>query len=136
MNKILVDTNAWIALNNKNDQFHSRAVSLNKELINKGYKFITTNFILDETYTGLLMKVSHYSATDFGERVRSSKLLSVFKIEDFIENSAWEIFKKYSDKQFSYTDCTSFALMKYMNIDTAFTNDHHFEQFGFISLLK
>ncbi len=33
MTRIFVDTNAWIALNSKRDQFHSSAIALDKRLL-------------------------------------------------------------------------------------------------------
>jgi predicted nucleic acid-binding protein len=46
------------------------------------------------------------------------------------------LFKRYHDKKFSFTDYTSFAIMRRQNVYEAFTNDHHFEQFGCQVLLK
>jgi uncharacterized protein len=42
-----------------------------------------------------------------------------------------EIFKRHSDKEWSLTDCISFATMKRLKINTAFTFDVHFRQAGF-----
>jgi predicted nucleic acid-binding protein len=40
------------------------------------------------------------------------------------------------DKAWSLVDCSSFAIMQQQNISHALTSDHHFEQAGFIRLLK
>ena len=37
-------------------------------------------------------------------------------------------------KDFSYTDCTSFVVMKQLDMTIAFTFDRHFDQFGFTRL--
>ena len=66
-----------IALNNKRDKFHNNALILNKTLLKERCHYITTNFVLDETYTGLLMKVGHFAALDFGERIRNSKITTI-----------------------------------------------------------
>lgn len=136
MRKIFMDTNGWIALNNKHDQFHNAASKLNKRLLNNRNLYVTTNFILDETYTGLLTKVGHFAAVDFGERIRKSIITKIIHISEEIEEYAWTYFKKYFDKHFSFTDCTSFVIMHQLNIKEAFTNDHHFEQMRFSILLK
>jgi predicted nucleic acid-binding protein len=44
---------------------------------------------------------------------------------------AWDIFDNFQDKNFSFIDCSSFAVMKELNIQKAFAFDRHFEQFGF-----
>jgi len=65
---------------------------------------------------------------------QSRKLYPFYKIitvDDEIEKRAWEIFKKYGDQTFSYTDCTSFAVMQIHKLKTSFAFDTHFEIFGF-----
>ncbi|MBI5739622.1 MAG: hypothetical protein HZA16_02775 [Nitrospirae bacterium] len=57
--------------------------------------------------------------------------MSLVAIEDDFEAKAWDIFLKYKDKDFSYTDCTSFALMEKLRIDTAFSFDSHFKAMKF-----
>jgi len=136
MKLIFMDANGWIALNSKRDQLHDISIETHKKLLSNGYRYITTNYILDETYTGLLTKVSHFAAVDFGEKLRVSKTVSIIHITTNIEEEAWKIFKKYSDKEFSFTDCTSFVIMNQLKLTEAFTSDHHFEQMGFTILLK
>ena len=136
MKNIFMDANGWIALNSKRDQLHKIAVKTNRKLLKEGHQYITTNFVLDETYTGLLMKVGHFAAVDFGEKIRHSRTISVIHVSPDIDEEAWKLFKQYADKQFSFTDCTSFVVMKQLQIAEAFTNDHNFEQIGFRILLK
>ncbi len=82
MKQVFVDTNAWIALNSKRDQFHDQAVKVNKDLLQAGQRYVTTNFVLDEAYTGLLTKVGHFAAVDFGEKIRSSHTVQIVHIAD------------------------------------------------------
>jgi len=135
MRWIFADANGWIALNSKRDQLHDTAIKINKELLQNGHRYVTTNFVLDETYTGLLMKTGHFAAVDFGERIRIARTVQTIRITENIEKDAWELFKQYSDKNFSFTDCTSFIVMRQLNLLEAFTSDHHFEQMGFTVLL-
>ena len=136
MKQIFADANGWIALNSKKDQLHNAAVTINKELLQSGHRYMTTNFVLDETYTALLTKVGHFAAVDFGERIRGARTVQVIHITQDIEEKAWTLFKQYYDKDFSFTDCTSFVVMQQLNLTEALTNDHHFEQIGFTILLK
>ncbi|MEW6087442.1 MAG: hypothetical protein AB1498_03995 [bacterium] len=57
MKQVFMDSNGWVALSNKRDQFHSIAVKTNKNLLENGTRYITTNFVLDEVYTVLLIEV-------------------------------------------------------------------------------
>jgi hypothetical protein len=60
----------------------------------------------------------------------------MIRITEALEDQAWEVFARYDDKDFSFTDCTSFAVMQQLGITTTFAFDEHFEQFGFIRVLE
>ncbi len=47
-----------------------------------------------------------------------------------------DLFRRRHDKDWSMTDCISFALMEDEGMTQALTTDHHFEQAGFTILLK
>ncbi|MFH0774617.1 MAG: PIN domain-containing protein [bacterium] len=134
MKRILVDTWAWCALANKKDTHHEIAAKIDEILVEQGYKYVTTNFILCETYTLIRNNTTHKIAVEFGEGIQISKkagLIEVIHITPEIEKEGWKIFKKYDDKKFSFTDCITFAIMKWQKLTEAFTNDFHFVQFGF-----
>ncbi|MBC8230171.1 type II toxin-antitoxin system VapC family toxin [bacterium] len=136
MNLIFADTQGWVALSSKRDRFHQQAVMVNKQLISQHNRFLTTNFVLDETYTLLLRRIGHSEAVKFGEMIRRTPSVEVIHITEAIEARAWELFKQYSDKEFSFTDCTSFVVMQQLGLTETYTNDHHFEQMRFTILLK
>ena len=135
--KIFIDTWAWVTLANENDAWHEVAEILNQDLVIAGYLYVTTNFVLDESYTLIQARVHKQAAIDFGEEIRVSKetgVLKIIHISEEIEEEAWRIFKTYKDKDFSFTDCTSFVVMQQLGINEAFTDDVHFAQFGFTRL--
>lgn len=136
MKEVFVDTVGWVALKDSSDNLHANAHLLNKELLASGTRYITSNFVLDESYTLLLSRTSHGVAVQFGEEIRASRMVTVVHVSEELEEEAWQLFKRYSDKEFSFTDCTSFVIMQQRGIWEAFTNDHHFEQAGFQRLLK
>jgi predicted nucleic acid-binding protein len=53
------------------------------------------------------------------------------RIDDEVWETAWEMFQAYRDKEWSFTDCTSFVLMQQHHLWQVFAFDHHFEQAGF-----
>ncbi|MCK5118750.1 MAG: type II toxin-antitoxin system VapC family toxin [Candidatus Latescibacteria bacterium] len=69
-------------------------------------------------------------------KIRATQTVQIIHVTEDLEEEAWELFKHYSDKLFSFTDCTSFVVMRQWNLTEAFTNDHHFEQMGFTILLR
>ena len=126
-----VDTGAFIAITDMKDQYHSRAVTHFQSLLKSRQPLLTTNFILDETFTRLKRKLGSQAAVTFGETLKQSEQVEIITVVEEIERVAWKIFKKYQDQAFSYTDCTSFAVMQMKKLKTAFAFDGHFEIFGF-----
>ena len=60
----------------------------------------------------------------------------IISIDATLEASAWRLWASRSDKNWTLTDCTSFLVMQQRKLIEALTADHHFEQAGFIRLLK
>jgi predicted nucleic acid-binding protein len=126
-----VDTGAFIAVTDKSDQYHSIAIAHFGELLGVREPLLTTNFILDETYTRLKRRLGSHAAITFGDTIRKSDQIEIITVNEEIEKQAWKIFKKYHDHAFSYTDCTSFAVMKMKKLKMAFAFNGHFNIFGF-----
>lgn len=136
MRLVFVDTSAWVALKHKGDSLWQQATTLNHSLLGSGARYVTSNFVLDETYTLLRLRAGHHLAVELGKTIARSQLITVVRVSEVLETEAWQIFTRYADKEWSFTDCTSFASMRERNVYEAFTNDHHFEQFGYQVLLK
>ena len=131
--RLFVDTSALLALVNARDDNHSSAIAFRERLRQGKTQFkllIISNYIFDETMTLLRTRVGHNSALSLGEAIRGSKIFRMRWITPELDGEAWNIFAKYRDTDFSYTDCTSFALMRMEGIETVFGYDEHFGQFG------
>ncbi len=129
--RIFVDTSAWLALDDKNDQYHNKAVAKSSEIKRQRIKIITSEYIIDETITLIRYRVSHQAAVIFGDSLLNSSIVRIVNVTDEDRIKAWEIFKKYEDKELSFTDCTSFVLTKNLRLQKIFTFDKHFKQMGF-----
>jgi len=132
--RLFVDTSAFVALEDEDDEEHKAALDYRKKIRREETPFralYTSNYMLDEVVTLLRFKLGHQAAVAFGENLRRSKIVRILRVTPTIEDNAWKIFKQYGDKDFSFTDCTSFALMEQEAISTAFTFDKHFQQYGF-----
>lgn len=135
-NRIMVDTWAWLALYNPNDQFHEAAVNVNNVLLDEGRIFITTNSILTETYTNLSRWASRKTAIELGRQLQAiaqTEALDIVHATEADETAAWTIFEKYDDiAKLSFTDCVTVAVMQRLILTDIFTGDNHFAMFGFI----
>lgn len=133
---VYVDTAGFLALWDTVDQYHSAALRLQEALARKHRRFLTTEYVVDETVTLLLVRHSHRAAVDFLDTVERSEVLRLEWIDPARFHAAAVWFRKHGDKKWSFTDCVSFAIMRELRIRDAFTTDHHFRQAGFIPLLK
>ena len=133
--RLFVDTGAFIALTDADDENHRAAAAFYRNAREKGARFITTNFVVCETMNYLRARISHHIAVLFRENLKKSGLIEIVAVTPSVEDAAFIIFKQYADKDFSFTDCTSFSTMRSLKLKTAFAFDRHFEQFEGISRL-
>ncbi len=124
---IFVDTSAWYALVDKSDRDHTSAVDLIKK-VNR--PLVTSNYIFDETLTLLKIRLGVKVAINFGQKLWNQEVATLIRVTEKDESRAWGLFIQYEDKGFSFTDCTSFALMERLKINTAFAFDEHYLQYG------
>lgn len=133
---IFIDTSAWVAIGDKRDINHASAIRFKEKLIASKERLLTSNFILDETYTLLLFDLGYERTINFKYQIDemvSSHLLVIVEVTSEIEKQAWKSFERFNeDKTWSFTDCTSKVIMEWFQLTHAFTFDHHFEQMGFI----
>ena len=131
MNKIFVDTGAWFALNNKNDVNYERVLRFFQERRGDVF-FVTSDYVIDEAITLTRARINHYAASQLARELISEKAAKVIYVAPEYLPRALEIFTEYSDQDFSFTDCTSFAIMESLKIFEALAFDSHFtfEKFG------
>jgi predicted nucleic acid-binding protein len=126
MERFLVDTSAIFALLCKGDKNHEKAKKILKLAGEKGWQPYLTNFIVAETHALLLNRLGH-------EAARHWLAANKWPVERAIENDekrAGEIISSYLDKDFSFVDAVSFAVMERLKLNKAFTFDRHFRQYG------
>lgn len=131
--KIFLDTSALIAYYNVDDRYHAEA-SETMEKIRGGEipltHFYVTDYILDETLTFIECVLEmHELAVEVGEALQTSPFTTIIRVDEEVFTEAWNIFRR--SRGYSFTDCTSFTVMKKYGITHAFTFDKHFRSMGF-----
>jgi predicted nucleic acid-binding protein len=125
MTPTFVDTSAHYAIADAGDRDHDAAVAFLNTAANENRAFLSSNFIVAETYGLILLRLGRGKAIDYVQLLRSgSTAVERITLED--EKRAWEILSQYD---VSYVDTTSFALMERLGILEAFTFDRHFDVF-------
>ena len=131
MQRLFVDTSAWFAFANRGDPEHKGVAAL---LEKPRGRLITSNFIFDETVTLCLHRLGHPVAQKVGCVLLDTARVDLLRITPEDENAAWELFCKRPDHTYSFTDCTSFVIMRRLGINTAAALDDDFASEGFESL--
>jgi len=129
--KVFVDTSAWAAYYDPSDRWHAIAVSAIRRSVHARVTFVTTDYVMDETLTLLLMHAGRGLAIQFGESVQQSRNVERVHVDPATWDEAWQMFRRYEDKRWAFTDCTSFSVMRQWGLQRAFSFDRHFEQAGF-----
>ena len=128
---IFIDTGAFLARYLSSDQHHKIAVALWDKIRTTRQTCITSNFVLDETFTLLARRASYSFAAKTARLVFNSSALEILRPNLPVEQVALDLFEKFADQEISFTDCISFALMREAGIQTVFSFDSHFERAGF-----
>jgi uncharacterized protein len=132
---LFVDTSAFVALADKSDRNHRAAKSFLKLLARERRPLLTSTYIADEAITVVGMSLGHTAAVEVGEAILTSEWCQLMDIDEGLRKDAWAIFRRYDDQTFSFTDCTSFAVMKNLELKEAFTFDRRdFAAAGFVPL--
>ncbi len=124
---IFVDTGAWFAVTVPSDPNHPNA----KAWLRQNQAFLlTTDYVIDETLTLLRARGESQRAIALGEAFFSGTLTQIHYLTQADVQATWQTFRQFSDKQWSFTDCSSKIILEKFNCKEAFAFDHHFRQFG------
>jgi uncharacterized protein len=128
---LFVDTAGWMMTADASDPKHPTAVRARDRWLAAGGLLLSTDYVLDETLTLLRMRLGLDAAEAWWERVDGSSRLAWEWIDPERAERARAWMFRWRDKDFSFTDCTSFVVMKERRIEVALTSDRHFRDAGF-----
>jgi predicted nucleic acid-binding protein len=127
MTLIFIDTGALFAYVIPDDDHHQEArqwIQQNREPL------LTSDYIIDECLTLIKARGQGTRAAQLGELLFDGRLARVHYLTEEDIQAGWQVFRTYIDKDWSFTDCVSKALMEHLGITHAFAFDQHFRQFG------
>lgn len=128
-NKIFLDTCALFAYFDKSDIEHKK---ISEFIDSSTFKLFTSNYIVDELITLLrYRKFSIDILKQFIDEIWMQSFCKLIYVSPAIEQKAWKLLVKYKEHRFSFTDCTSFIIMRENSITSVCSMDHHFKLMGF-----
>jgi predicted nucleic acid-binding protein len=132
MMRVFADTFYFLALLNKHDEAHAKALEF-AHLIDK---LVTTEWVLTELTDGLASSRHRKMFVQTRQELLADADALIIAFEKQLYDEGIQLYHQRADKQWSLTDCISFVVMKRESITDALTGDHHFEQAGFVALFK
>ena len=97
---------------------------------------LTSEFIVLEVGNFLATTPSRGKFGAFLKGLHADPRTTIIPVSRELLQRGLDLFLSRHDQSWSVTDCTSFALMQERGIREALTADHHFEQAGFVALLR
>jgi len=129
---VFVDTSGWYAALVPSDPDHEKARAW--FAANRSDLFVT-DFIIDELLTLLRYRKEHRRASEIGDELFGGTMARIEWVTPADVHEAWAFFRGFQDKNWSFTDCVSRAVMSRLEIKEAFSFDEHFRQFGTVTVV-
>ena len=131
MKRVFVDTEGWMACADGADPAHARCRVARDHALEAGQTLVTTDFVIDEALTLIRVRLGLDAAAAWWRQVDQSSRVRWERVDSDRFEKARLLFFQYRDKDFSFTDCTSFVIMREARLTHALTTDRHFRQIGF-----
>ena len=113
------------------DPLHDASRRERDSCLRDGGILVTTDYVIDETLTLVRFRLGLRAAADWWAQIDASSRIRWERIDASRAGKAREWFFEWTDKDFSFTDCTSFVVMRELGLRRALTTDRHFSQAGF-----
>ena len=126
---VFVDTGGWFAAAVPWDANHAAASAW---FGHNQRPLVTTDYVVDEVLTLLRAKAENQRSLDLGRALFSGQLATVHYLAPEEIRAAWELFQRFSDKAWSFTDCASRVIIEQLGCTLALAFDEHFRQFGVV----
>lgn len=136
MKRVFVDTGGFFALLVADDANHQRARELFDQAAPEGWRLVTTNAVVTETYALLLVRTRERrsKAIAFLDSFATSGV-RVERVRVRDEEQAHARVRAHTDKSYSLCDAYSFVVMHRLGVKEAIAFDRHFREYGKLAVL-
>jgi predicted nucleic acid-binding protein len=133
MKVVFADTFYYLALVNPADVRHPQALAYTATFQGR---MVTTAWIVTELADALSDPSTRPAFLQVLTQLRADPDVTIVPPDTGPFEDGLRLFAARPDKEWSLTDCISFVVMQREGIIEALTGDRHFEQAGFVALLK
>lgn len=125
------DTSFWYAIQERRDRHHGEAAALAR---GERSRIVTSNHVVGETWTLLRRRVGHAAAVGFLDRLQQLANVERVHVDAETEDDAWRWLRRHHEREYSFVDATSFAVMRRRRISEALAFDGDFNAAGFVEV--
>lgn len=138
VSKVFADTSGWASLFVSTELYHHQASQHFAQFRQDQQTIVTSNYVIAELVAlfNSPLQLPRNKLFQYVEAIKTASYVELIYVNSEIDELAWALLKNRRDKNWSLVDATSFIIMQQLNIQIALTTDHHFEQAGFMRLLK
>ena len=137
MNEVFADTSGWATFLLEDEPHHEKSRLLIAQWKQQNRNIVTTNYVLSELIVLLGSRGQHRSVVLNNIKIiQSDNWVEIVHIDEALDAKAWQLLANRLDKKWSLVDAVSFVMMQERGITEALATDYHFEQAGFVRLLK
>lgn len=129
---VFVDTSFFIAALNPRDEDHAEAIAM-RSLMRAG-NLVTTNHVIGESWTFAGRRFGHHVAAALLRALRTGARYHAVHVAPETEERALDWLLRHDEREYSFVDATSFAIMREKGIEEVLTFDGDFEAVGFRAL--
>jgi uncharacterized protein len=133
MRLCFADTSYFLALGIPNDENHDAAIRWARD---PDVHALTSEYVLLEVGNYLCSPNSRHVFGTLVKALRKSRRIQVLPCDSGATWRGVDAYLSRPDQSWSLTDCISFNTMPERGLREALTADHHFEQAGFVALLR
>jgi len=126
-----VDTSVLYALIDRKDTHHTAMSELVRRLLSSRRRLITSDYVICEAVNLANARAGHHVGTRILELIERSSALRVEWVGSLRFEATKVFYRRHSDHRYSFTDCTSFVVMRELKISDVLTTDEHFREAGF-----
>ena len=132
MKPVFADTMFYVALHNRRDQYHAKAVEYSERT---HIGVVTTEYVLIEEANFFKRPGDRGKFIQFEKRLRLDDTVTLVDSSPGLFQNGLSLFAQRGDKEWSLVDCISMQLMAELGLTDVLTADEHFRQAGFNALL-
>ena len=133
--EVFVDTSALYAMIDKRDSAAKFVFEIVSKLVRAGRRLVVTDYIVTETVNLANARRSPFLAMRVLDLIEQSAGIRVEWIGSERFEATKSFYRKHADHSYSFTDCSSFVVMRELRLRDALTTDHHFKEAGMQVLL-